>query len=484
MRVCIVSQTYLTQEPRVLRQIDTFRKRGWRISVTGYPGFLPVPDDWDLHDMTDPPPVVTEIQEHVGGPARAPAEDPVTQALRPPVSTLPAFLTGRPSNFPEKVASLIFWRAIAPLRAWMVERRDTVGQEEPEPAASTVTCLVASLLERPEPRAIDFAEATSIFYREPKHVHFRDVMVPGFPPADLVIAHDYNVLPLADELARRWGAPIVMDIHEYAAEQYAFPAGTPERRYFDHVTRPMIDAFHRHYFAKIRAATCVSVGIADQVAQDYALPTTPTVVRSTPFYSEQPFRPAGATIEVMYHGIVDAMRHLEVGVRSLALWRPEFRFTIRGPGPESYIVGLRDLALELGVADRLSIEPAVPFNDLIPTANKADIGYLAFMNFSRQRQFASPNKFFEYVMAGLALAVMDVPELAPVITANGNGAIIPDFTAEAIAACINSFDATRIDACKKASLALAKELCWEREQDRMIAAYGLAELEVRGDRRT
>jgi hypothetical protein len=466
MRVCIISDTYVTQEPRVLRQIRTFRARGWDITVVGYPGSLPVPQDWDFHDLTMPEPLPAPVMEAVSG-ARPVMAEPDPVPVREPARGLAA-----------KAAAFAYWRVVAPLRRRMADLRPDVvplakgedgPQDAPPPFPEAPADLVLSLLDRPEPRSIDFSEAMAIFYREPKHVHFRDVMAPEFPPADLVIAHDYHVLPLADELARRWGAPIVMDIHEYAAEQYSFAPDTPERRYFDHVTRPMVDAFHRHYFAEIRAATCVCAGIADQVAQDYALPKTPTVVRSTPFYTGQPFRPAGATIEVMYHGLVNATRHLEVGVRSLALWRPEFRFTIRGPGPESYIAGLRDLARELGVADRLTIVPAVPFDDLIPTANKADIGYLALMNFSRQRQFVSPNKFFEYI-------------IAPVVRTNGNGAVISDFTPEAIAACINSFDATRIDACKKASLALAKELCWEREQERMIAAYGLAELEVRGDR--
>ncbi|MBN8532751.1 MAG: glycosyltransferase [Rhizobiales bacterium] len=483
MRVCIISDTLVTQEPRVLRQIRTFRDRGWQISVAGYPGSLPVPADWDFHDLTLPPPVESVAAE--------PQAQTVVSAGFP--KNLPDHFTQRePSNGLEKLGSFLFWRLLVPLRRALstlgnrlrsrnaVEAASVVPDETAEVTAQNsldAGALVAALLDLPVPRAITLDEARAIFYREPKHLYFRDVMAPRFPPADLIIAHDYHVLPLADDLAQSRGTPIVFDIHEYAVEQYPLSAGTPEHRYFGHVTRPMIDAFHRHYFGRIRAASCVCESIANQVAQDYALPKAPAVVRSTPFFTEQPFRPTGPMIDVMYHGLVNPTRHLEIGVRSLALWRPEFRFTIRGPGPESYIAHLKELARELGVEDRLAIKPPVPFHDLIPTANKADIGYLAFMNYSRQRQFASPNKFFEYIMAGLAMAVMDVPELAPVVTSHRNGAVISDFTPEDIARCINSFDAARIDACKKASLELAKELCWEREQARMIEAYGLAELE-------
>jgi glycosyltransferase involved in cell wall biosynthesis len=488
MRVCIISDTFVTQEPRVLRQIRTFQERGWAVSVAGYPGVLPVPADWDFHDLTLPaladvasPPTLEPERAQASVPEPAPAAG----------RTLPGFLGRAPANALQRVASFLFWRILMP--AW----RSLPGREGPivaptaspaaPPASTDATpeasafdpgALVADLLALPAARRISLEEAMAIFNREPKHVYFRDVLAPAFPKADLVVAHDYHTLPLAEAVARRWGSPIVMDIHEYAVEQYLFAPGTPERRYFENVTRPMIDAFHRHYLPRLRGVSCVCDGIARQVAADYELARVPTVVRSTTFYSAQPFRPAGRPITVMYHGLVNATRHLEVGVRSLALWRPEFRLVIRGPGPESYVVGLKALAEELGVADRLLIEPPVPFQELVSVANAADIGYLAFMNYSRQRQFASPNKFFEYIMAGLALAVMDVPELAPVVRRHRLGEVIADFTPEAIASCINSFDAARIDACKQASLALARKLCWEREQDNMVSAYGLAELET------
>jgi glycosyltransferase involved in cell wall biosynthesis len=509
VRVCIISATYVTQEPRVLRQIRTFQERGWDVSVIGYPGHLPIPSSWDFHDMTVPTGWLPEPA--AGSPTLAAAselmpeqaEENSTEATaasteatvaklsdsRSLLAKLPAFLYWR-AVYPcirllhsawrklAKLAVFLYWRAVYPCvrRLHSVWRKLTKPLRNDTTSASTRS-LMQVLYEADQPREISGDEAHEIFFAAEKNRYFRDVLAGSISPADLVIAHDYMTIPLANLLVDR-GTPFVIDIHEYAREQYHFEAGSHGERYFERVTRPMVETLHAEYFPKARALSAVCNGISRQLQIDHALPQAPAVVRSTPFYSEQPFRPTGDTIDVMYHGLIDSSRHLEVGIRSLPLWRPEFRFTIRGPGPQDYIDQLLSLARQLGVEDRVSIEPPVPFDEIVTTANRADIGYLAFMNYSRQRQFASPNKFFEYIMAGLALVVMDVPELAPTVRQAGVGRLIDDFTPEAIAAAINSFDRASIDASKRASLELARELCWEREQERMITAYGLAEFEA------
>jgi glycosyltransferase involved in cell wall biosynthesis len=481
MRVCIVSATYVTQEPRVLRQIRTFQERGWEVSVVGYPGHLPVPDSWDFHDMTIPAGWLPEPA--AGVPALAAASERMPEQPAEEPSAFITETTSQNHSFLAKLPAFLYWRAVYPcirrLHSVSTGFARLLPNRLPNRTTGTSTpSLMEVLYEADQPRDISGDEAHQVFFSALQNRYFRDGLASSVPPADLVVAHDYMTMPLAGQLAERMAATLVIDIHEYAREQYHFEPGSHDERYFDRVTRPMVEALHTEYLPKARALSAVCNGISRQLQIDHSLPQAPAVVRSTPFFSEQPFRPTGDIVDVMYHGLVDSSRHLEVGIRSLPLWRPEFRFTIRGPGPQEYISQLLSLARELGVEDRVSIEPPVPFDEIVTTANRADIGYLAFMNYSRQRQFASPNKFFEYIMAGLALIVMDVPELAPTVRQAGVGRLIDDFSPEAIAAAINGFDRAGIDTAKRASLELARELCWEREQDRMIAAYGLAEFEA------
>ena len=52
---------------------------------------------------------------------------------------------------------------------------------------------------------------------------------------------------------------------------------------------------------------------------------------------------------------------------------------------------------------------------LVREAAAFDIGFFALPGHSRHNEFALPNKFFEYIMAGLALCVTDLPEMARLI---------------------------------------------------------------------
>ena len=73
-------------------------------------------------------------------------------------------------------------------------------------------------------------------------------------------------------------------------------------------------------------------------------------------------------------------------------------------------------------------------------------------------------------MAGLALCVLDMAEMRRLVRQYGLGLLIPDCSPAAIAQTVNSFTRESIDGFKKAALAAAEELNWEREQVKFAAA--------------
>ena len=194
------------------------------------------------------------------------------------------------------------------------------------------------------------------------------------------------------------------------------------------------------------------------------------MVRSVPVKCIQPFRAVGDRIKVVYHGNIWQVRHLHTAVKSLRLWRPEFDLILRGPGDPSYIAELKRLAQRYGVENRLFFEPPVPFEQIVFAANKADIGYFSYANFSRQSEFVLPNKFFEYVMAGLALCVINLPEMARLTRQYNIGKLIPENSSQSIADTINSFTRSEIEDYKRASLKAAEELNWDHERTILVDA--------------
>ena len=296
----------------------------------------------------------------------------------------------------------------------------------------------------------------------------------GSERCDLVAAHDYFTAPLAQRLARRNGAPFVVDSHEYAVGQFHFANDPARQARWERIEQPYVDAIQRLVYPRAAAITTVCEGIADLLQKDYGLAQPPTVVRSVPQYQRMPFRPTGARINLLYHGLAVPTRGLENAIRSVAHWREEFHFNIRAVGSSAYLDHLSQLARQLGVGHRVHILPAVPFGEMIQAANQADIGYVVLDNFGPQRAFTLPNKFFEYTMAGLATIASNLVELARLTRQYDLGRLVDGTDPRVIADCVNGLDRPSIDTFKRNALAAAEELCWDKEQDHLIRAYGLS----------
>lgn len=283
---------------------------------------------------------------------------------------------------------------------------------------------------------------------------------------DLILGHDFNTAPQADRLARKLGVPFSIDIHEYARGQYAANRSWRWRE------RPWTDALQKRFLPRAAALTVICDGIADLLQEDYSLRERPTVVRSCAQHRDFPFDPTGDRIKALYHGAVAPTRGLEEAIASAPLWNPSLHLVIRGGGNPGYIAGLRDLAERVGASGRVTIEGPVPAAEMIERANAdADIGFFVQPDLSPQKRFTLPNKFFEYLTAGLALCVSDLPEMARLVNQHDLGVLVPDASPEGIAAALNSLVPETIDRFKRNSLAAARVLDWDREKDVMLALY-------------
>jgi glycosyltransferase involved in cell wall biosynthesis len=281
---------------------------------------------------------------------------------------------------------------------------------------------------------------------------------------DLWLANDWTSMPIARKLAIEQGVPFAYDTHELAVDEYA------ERWAWRLLRRPVIAAIEGMAMNEAAFVSCVSEGISRRLREFYRLPNPPLVICNTPSYQSIQFRPTGAQIRVLYHGLVSPGRGLEACIKSVPLWRPEFALTIRGPANPEYLVHLRQLAREHGTADRVTFAPAVPLVELVRCAAEHDVGLFALPGHSLQNIYVLPNKFFEYMMAGLALCVSDLPEMASILKRHSLGVLIEAVTPEAIAAAINQMNAAAIDIYKRNVLAAARQFNWENEGQLLLKA--------------
>jgi glycosyltransferase involved in cell wall biosynthesis len=154
--------------------------------------------------------------------------------------------------------------------------------------------------------------------------------------------------------------------------------------------------------------------------------------------------------------------------------------TIRGPGKPDYLQGLAALAAAVGVSARVTMDPPVPTGELVSAAASHDIGLMALPGHSAHNAFALPNKVFEYLMAGLAICVTDLPSMAALVRATGAGVLAGDGSEHAIAAALRDLTPERIDAMKRRALEAAKELHFDTDAAPVCRLYEAALAASRG----
>jgi glycogen synthase len=302
--------------------------------------------------------------------------------------------------------------------------------------------------------------ALQTWCRQPRH----QALLRALPDldVDVVIACDYTSVPAAMALADSTEATLIYDSHEFAVGE------KEENPVWRALYPPYIRAIERLGLKRAFDSITVSEGIASAIAREYNLDRLPTVIRNLPSYIEVPYRPVKEHLIVHHHGALVPGRGLELIVASVPLWHRRFSLRLRGPVDPDYLVKLRALIDRNGVADRVTIAPPLPMERLISDASEADIGIHLLPPFGPQNRFSLPNKLFEFLMAGLAVVVSDLPEMRRIVEAYDVGIVIADATAQGVASQINALDSDAVNAYKQAALATANKLCWDNEKDRFL----------------
>ena len=293
-------------------------------------------------------------------------------------------------------------------------------------------------------------------YRKGKSLH-----------CDAWLANDWITLPIAAKLASENGGIYLYDTHEFATEEYH------ERLLWRIAQKPVVVALESSFIKEAKLVTAVSSGISSRLTELYQLASPAITIRNIPPYSEVPFRRTPRTVRVLYHGIVAPGRGLEATIDSVSLWAPDRNLYIRGPGSESYVSSIRERISQADLQTRVFLLPSVHMTELVRAAAEFDIGFFALPGHSLHNQYALPNKFFEYIMAGLALCVSALPEMQSLVTKYDLGETFKDVDPSLIATAINKLSHDDIDRFKKNSLIAARELCWEAESSKFVSALSV-----------
>lgn len=431
----------IADDPRVRRMGDALSDDGWDVTGIGLPGAVSAPPSWPI--LTHPP--IAEPQGRAGLAERASAV--VAAAVLAPAEGL-------------------FRIAGSPYAAALGDfRRVAVNAERPLATLGRVIARRSAAMSQARDLLTTAEKLRAKYWLLSPYLEGMQEIVQGLEGPALWVANDWWMLPIADAGRQRSGGVIAYDSHELATEEYA---ERPEWRRFQ---RPIVAAVESALIGNARVVTTVSPSITQHLRSLYDLDVPAMTLRNAPSYEEMAFRPAGQTIRVLYHGLVRPGRGLDLAIESLPFWRKEFTLTIRGPVEGDYDKHLKERAKALNVKHRVTFMPPEAMTDLVRTASAFDIGLMALPDISLHARYALPNKLFEYLMAGLAIVVTDLPEMGSLVRSTGAGVAAARAEPAAIAEAMNSITAETLNAMKRAALEAAKRLNWQTEAAPVLAAY-------------
>ena len=335
---------------------------------------------------------------------------------------------------------------------------DDIGYEfrrwpVPQPTASHR----ASTVLRQGPAYLGLWAAKLGFWAEPRHRWALQELRTS--SARLVIANDWPALIVAQRWKAETGGIVHYDTHEFATLEF------DENLSWRLIYKRFVTLLEASAISSADTVSTVGPRLADAMQAHYSLPERPLVIRNIPNQIELPaLTPPHWPLRLLYHGQVLPDRGLEALLDSIPAWKTAHSLTIRGDGDAGYLSDLKRRASPLP-AGRVVFEAAVPPDDVMPlAAANADLGVHFTPLETKQRHFSLPNKLFEYIGSGLAVAVSPGADLKQIVQGYGLGVVSRDASAAAIAEAINSLDAAQVKQYREKARLAATELCWEHEQ--------------------
>jgi len=281
----------------------------------------------------------------------------------------------------------------------------------------------------------------------------------------IIHANELSALPVAIAAAERTGARVLFDAHEYSPGQSKNLAG---KRKF--IMPEYTSYFLRSFGSQADAFVTVSGGIANLYQEVFGF--NPEIVMNAPIRAEVNFRPVDPNrIRLIHHGGATRKRQLEKLIEMIGLLdvRYTLHFMLIGK-KDGYIDELERLAKRIAPGRVFFKEPVIPAQ-IVSALSKFDIGVCLVPPWPINYKYALPNKFFDFVAAGLAVAIGPSPEMAHLVKKHDFGVIAQGFEARDLAAVINSLTTEHINEMKRNALGAAGSLNADVEMEKVMEIY-------------
>lgn len=273
---------------------------------------------------------------------------------------------------------------------------------------------------------------------------------------DVLVVEDLFLLPLAFQIRSK--EKILFDVREYFTKQ------TENDYYFRKYHAPIREVLCRHYLPMCDKIFTVSPGLAKKYHKEFAVEME--VLLSTPYYVDLPVKNTQENeIKMVHHGLVSNDRGIDKMIEVVKKLDNRFMLDLYLVGDTSYINELRSKAKG---CNRIRFCEPVPFDEIVPMLNQYDIGFFYVEPTTFNLLHCLPNKLFEFIQGRLAIAIGPSPDMAKIVQDYNVGFISSEFTLNSMIERLSTLSIEEIDKAKENSDLASRELCYEREGEKLI----------------
>lgn len=323
----------------------------------------------------------------------------------------------------------------------------------------------------PEPRRYGMKRMKLVFNKGPLFYAEYNIRLFFFllrQKTDILFSNDLDTL-LPNYLASGIRhLALIHDCHEYFR-------GVPELNNRKIVTR-IWKFIEDRTFPKLKTVIAVNSSIAEIYHKEYG--NEIKVIRNVPVTKPaiNPKKKADLGIRddqkvILYQGAVNVDRGLEEAIKAMKFVKSRAVLLIIGTG--DIIENLRQLVSDLGLSEKVVFTGQIPFRDLHSYSLIADIGLSIEKDVSLNYHYCLPNKFLDYIQAGVPVLISPMPEMKAIVEKYNIGELIAGHEPVYMAGRFDEMleNTMKLEIFRENLRKASADLCWEKEEPEFIKIF-------------
>lgn len=282
-----------------------------------------------------------------------------------------------------------------------------------------------------------------------------------FKRADILWANDLDTLLSNFLIARLKNIKLIYDSHEYFTMSVYKPT-----------SRKIWQWLENFLFPKLKNVITVNDSIKKVYEEKYNVPIT--VIRNVPYKKGltaiESINVAKEKKILIIQGVgINENRGAEEAVEMMQFLPEEFLLLFIGRG--TIMEKLKQMVKELNLENKVQFIGVLPYDKMMNYTRQSFLGLIfEKIDFTDQHNFALPNRFFDYIKAGIPVLSTKAVEIKALIEKYNIGTFVDNLNPAHLAERIVqiSQDTSNYNCWKSNSAKAANDLCWENEEQKLI----------------